>query len=126
MIKNIKVLKIISFYLLLLIMFSIPTIGTCYDIPLKDESKIFNTKDLGKLSMIAILSIVGSIVKYLNYRDKEVTMNIREKYGTPCGVLEWQKGFDTMKLEIYKDRIFIFRNEILYKSIELSSSSLEY
>ena len=76
--------------------------------------------------MIAILSIVGSIVKYLNYRDKEVTMNIREKYGTPCGVLEWQKGFDTMKLEIYKDRIFIFRNEILYKSIELSSSSLEY
>lgn len=126
MIKNIKVLKIISLYLILFIMVSISSIGACYDISLQKESRVFNTKNVGKLSMIAMLSTIGLIVKYLNHKDKETTINIREKFGSPYSILEWQKGFDIMRLEIYKDRIFIFRNEILYKSIELSSSTLEY
>ena len=113
-----KFLRFISLSLSLLIMLrSFPALG--------NESRIFNTKNVGKLTMIAVLSLVGLIVKYLNYKDNETTAYIRDRFGSPSNVLELRKGFDIWKLEIYENKIFIFRNGVLYKSIELSEFSSE-
>lgn len=113
-------LKIISLSLFLFITLSFFFASKiCYGMSINNKPGIFNTKNFGKLSMIAMLSIMGLIVKYLNHKDKEVIINIRDNFGLPYNALEFQKGFDIWKLEIYEDRIFIFRNEIFYKSIEL-------
>lgn len=111
-------LRIISLFLSLIFMSSsFQALG--------NESRIFNTKNAGKLTMLAVLSLVGLVVKYLNHKDNETTANIRDRFGLPPNVLELRKGFDVWKLEIYEDRIFIFRNGVLYKSIELSEFSSE-
>ncbi len=119
MIYGMKSLKIVSLFLSLLLMLSSFS-------ALGNEPRIFNTKNAGKLSMIAVLCFVGLTVKYLNHKDKETTANIRDRFGLPSNVLELQKGFDTWRLEIYKDRVFVFRNEVLYKSIEISQIPLEH
>ncbi len=125
MIYKINFLKITSSYLFFLMILSFPA-GVCNASSMNNGIKILNTKNSGKLSMIAMLSVMGLIVRYLNNKDKETAINIKNKFGTPCHVLELQKGFDIWRLEIHTNWIFIFRNEILYKSIELSDFPSEH
>lgn len=118
MIYSPKYLRVISLSLsLIIISSSFPALG--------NESRIFKTKNAGKLAMVAMLSLVGLVVKYLNHKDNKTTACIRDKFELPTNVLELRKGFDVWKLEIYEDRIFIFRNGVLYKSVELSEFSSE-
>ena len=82
---------------------------------LSAEGRVLNTKTVGKLTMIAILSATAFVVRMLVNRDRNETARLREQLGTPDKSIEFQEGFDHWRVEWYGNRAYIFRNAVLYR-----------
>jgi hypothetical protein len=79
------------------------------------EDRFLRTKTVGKLTMVAILSAVAFVVKMLVDKDRKEVANLHERLGLPDRSIEFQEGFDRWRVEWYGDRVYIFRNGILYR-----------
>ena len=106
-------MKIMSISLVIILIFS-----------LSAEARLLSTKTIGKLSMIAILSVTAFVVKALVNRDQKEATRLHERLGAPDRSIEFQEGFDHWRMEWYGDRAYIFRNGVLYRQeAHLSTSS---
>jgi len=74
-----------------------------------------DTKTVGKLTMIAILSATAFVVKKLVDRDRKELKELHERFGLPDRSVEFQEGFDHWRVEWYGDHVYIFRNGVLHK-----------
>ena len=99
-------LKIISISMIIIMVFPLSVSA---------EDRFLDTKMVGKLTMIAILSAVTVVVKMLVDRDRGEAAILREKLGLPDSSIQFQKGFDHWQVEWYKNNVYIFRNGFLYK-----------
>ena len=97
-------MKIISISLIIFLAFS-----------LSAEAGILDTKTVGKLTMIAVLSATAFVVKILVNRDQNRTARLREQLGTPDKSIEFQEGFDHLRVEWYGKDAYIFRNGVFYR-----------
>lgn len=97
-------MKTISISLIIVLVFS-----------LSAEGRVLDTKTVGKLTMVAILSATAFVVKMLVNRDQKRTARLRERLGTPDRSMEFRGGFDHWRVEWHGDYTYIFRNGILYK-----------
>ena len=79
------------------------------------SSPFLDTKMVGKLTMIAVLSVTAFLVKALVQRDKKEAVELHEKLGMPDRSMEFREGFDHWRMEWYGDRVYIFRNGVLHK-----------
>jgi hypothetical protein len=104
-----KVIKITSVFVIFALMCPLPA---------KPDTPFVNTKLLGKLTMVAILSVNAFIVKKLVDRDINKTISIHKNLGLPDRVVEYQEGFDHWRIEWYGDYIYTFRNGVFsYKRV---------
>jgi len=78
------------------------------------EGQFLRTKTVGKLTMIATLSAVAFVVKMLVDRDRKEVARLHERLGLPDRSVEFQEGFDRWRVEWYENRVYIFRNGVLY------------
>ncbi|MFC1714338.1 hypothetical protein ACFL6S_11780 [Candidatus Poribacteria bacterium] len=97
-------MKTISISLIVFLVFS-----------LSAEGSVFDTKTVGKLTMIAVLSTAAFVVKMLVKRDQDKTARLREQLGAPDKSMEYKEGFDLWRVEWYGGRSYIFRNGVLYR-----------
>ena len=109
---TIKVIKITSIFVIFALM---------YPLPARSETQFVNTKMLGKLTMVAILSATAFIVKKLADRDIKETARIRENLGSPDRVIEFQEGFDHWRIEWHANYIYAFRNGLFSYRREVNS-----
>jgi len=72
-------------------------------------------KTQGKLGMIAILSGVAILTRYLVKRDIRASENLRTKLGTPDRIDEFGRGFDRWRVQWHGDQHYLFRNNLFYK-----------
>lgn len=96
-------MKIISLSIIIFMLFALPT-------------KALDTKTLGKLTMVGILSATAFVVKMLVNRDQGAIDKLRESLGTPDRIIEFQKGFDHWRLEWYGENVYYFRNGFVCES----------
>lgn len=96
-------MRIISISLITILVFS-----------LSAEAGVLDTKTLGKLAMITILSAAAFVVKMLVNRDKNETIRLHKQLGAPDKSMEFREGFDRWRVEWYGDHAYIFRNGMLY------------
>ncbi len=97
-------IKIISISLITVLVFS-----------LSAEAGGLDTKTLGKLTMITILSAAAFVVKVLINRDRNETIMLHRQLGQPDKSMEFREGFDRWRVEWYGDRAYIFRNGMLHR-----------
>ena len=64
--------------------------------------------------MVAILSGVAFLTRYLVKRDTRASENLRAKLGNPDRAIEIERGFDQWRVQWHGDRRYLFRNSILY------------
>jgi hypothetical protein len=87
--------------------------------PLSTEAgPLLDTKTVGKLTMIAILSVTAFVVKMLVQQDIEAAAEVHEKLGDPDRSMEFREGFDHWREEWYGDRVYIIRNGVLHKQYQ--------
>ena len=79
------------------------------------DDQFLSTKTLGKLTMIAVLSVSAFVVRMLVNRDRREAVRLHESLGPPDRSEEFQQGFDHWRVEWYGDRAYIFRNGVLYR-----------
>ena len=65
--------------------------------------------------MVAILSGVAILTRYLVKRDIRASEKLQAKLGTPDCIAEFERGFDRWRVQWHGDRHYLFRNNILYK-----------
>ncbi len=82
------------------------------------KSPLLDTKILGKLTMIVVLSATAFVVKMLVQRDKKEAVELHEKLGMPDKSMEFREGFDHWRVEWYGDRVYVFRNGVLHKQYQ--------
>lgn len=82
---------------------------------LSAQAGVLDTKTLGKLTMITILSAAAFVVKMLINRDRNETARLREQLGAPDKSMEFREGFDRWRVEWHGDHAYIFRNGMLYR-----------
>ncbi len=97
-------MKIISIFIIIALAF-----------PVSAEARFLNTKTAGKLTMIAILLATAYVVNMLVNRDRKEAIRLHERLGAPDRSVEFQEGFDHWRVEWYGDKVYTFRNGVLYK-----------
>ena len=97
-------MKIISISLVTVLVFSLSV-----------EAGVLDTKTVGKLTMITILSAAAFVVKMLINRDRNETIRLHKQLGAPDKSMEFREGFDRWRVEWRGDHAYIFRNGRLYK-----------
>ncbi len=95
-------MKTISASIIILILFSLPAMA-------------LDTKTLGKLTMVGVLSVAAFVVKMLNDNDHKAVARLHKTLGQPDKIIEYQKGFDHWRLEWYGDKIYFFRNGVIHE-----------
>ncbi len=78
------------------------------------QDQLLSTKTVGKLSMIAILSVTAFVIKMLVDRDRKEVARLHEKLGPADKSIESQEGFDHWRMEWYGDRVYTFRNGVFF------------
>ena len=94
---------------LLLVVFLLTSVSTAHSISIKTR---------GKLTLAAILSGIAILTKYLADRDKQTVEELHAKLGKPDRVVEYERGFDFMRIECYGNQKYIFRNQVFQKMVE--------
>jgi hypothetical protein len=84
-----------------------------------------DTKTVGKLTMIAILSVTAFVVKMLVRRDMKAAAELHERPGAPDRSMEFREGFDQWRVEWYEDRIYVFRNGVLQRQYQQHSKTFK-
>ncbi len=79
--------------------------------------RFLGTKTVGKLTMIAILLAAAFVVKILVDNDREEAVRLHEHLGPPDRSMEFQEGFDHWRMEWYGNRVYVFRNGVLYSRV---------
>lgn len=77
-----------------------------------------STKTAGKLGLVAILSGVAFLTRYLVNKDIRTIEQLHTRFGKPDRVVEFESGFDRWRVERYGNRRYFFRNNILQKIAE--------
>ena len=72
-----------------------------------------STKTVGKLALVAVLSGVAVLTRYLVKKDIRTVEELHARLGEPDRVVEFERGFDRWRLEQYGDRRYFFRNNLL-------------
>ena len=79
----------------------------------KADAQLIDTKIQGKLSLVILLTGLAVLTKMLVNNDKKEVEELHSMLGTPDRVIEFQKGFDTWRIEWYGKKGYLFRNEVL-------------
>jgi hypothetical protein len=109
--KDTKVLiKIISAFIIVALIF-----------PFSAQADVLNTKNVGKLTMVAVLSVTAFFVKKLVDRDINKTVMIRKELSTPDRYVEFQQGFDSWRVEWHGENIYVFRNGIFSHKMNIAT-----
>jgi hypothetical protein len=87
--------------------------------PLSAKANSPNTKTLGKLTMVGILSITAFVVKKLVDSEIDKTAKIRQNFGTADNVMEFRDGFDQWRTEWHGKFVYTFKNGIFLRKQEL-------
>jgi len=101
MIKGKHLIKILSIMMILAMMSQFSA-----------QAKILGTKNVGKITMIASLSIVSFIVKKLVDQDVKETIKLKNELGKPDSYFEFQEGFDNWRIEWHGEFAYVFRNGV--------------
>ena len=72
-------------------------------------------KTQGKLGLVAILSGVAILTRYLVKRDIRASEKLRAELGAPDRTIEFERGFDQWRLQWHAERQYLFRNNLLFK-----------
>ena len=102
--NSIKMKKIIGYVLI-----------TSLLVAIAPKANSVTPKAQGKLGMIAILSGVAILTRYLVKRDIRASENLRTKLGPPDRIDEYERGFDRWRVQWHGDQHYLFRNNLLYK-----------
>jgi len=89
--------------------------------PLSINAHSQHTKTIGKLTMIAILSVTAFVTKKLVDRDIDKTSKIRQNLTTADRVIEFQDGFDQWRIEWHGNFVYVFKNGIFQHKRELKA-----
>ncbi len=89
--------------------------------PIHVRADVLNTKNVGKLTMVVILSVTAFLVKKLVNRDIDKTIKVREELGKPDRHIEFHEGFDYWRVEWYGDDVYVFRNDIFSHRMNLTT-----
>ena len=82
-------------------------------------------KTRGKLGMVAILSGVAILTRYLVKRDIHATEKLRAELGAPDRTIEFERGFDHWRLQWHDERKYLFRNNLLYRITKRNTANDE-
>ena len=77
----------------------------------------------GKLALVAMLSGVAILTRYLVKRDIRTSKELHAQLGAPDRIVEFERGFDRWRIEWYCNRRYFFRNDVLHK---MSKHESEY
>ena len=77
--------------------------------------RFLDTKMVGKLTMVAILSVTALVVRMLIERDRNETAKLHQKLGAPDRSIEFQEGFCHWRVEWHGNSVYIFRDGSLYE-----------
>jgi hypothetical protein len=83
------------------------------------QADVLNTKNVGKLTMVAILSVTAFFVKKLVDKDIKKTAKIRKELNTPDRYVEFHEGFDSWRVEWHGEYIYVFRNGVFSHKMNL-------
>ncbi len=103
MMKTIKLIKITAIFVIFVLICPLPA---------RSDDQFLNKKMLGKITMVAVLSVTSFVVKKLVNRDIRETTKIHKKLGKPDKVIEFQEGFDYWRMEWHGDYVYAFRNGV--------------
>jgi len=79
----------------------------------KANAQLIDTKMQGKLSLVILLTGLAVLIKMLVNNDKKEVEELHSILGPPDRVTEFQKGFDTWRIEWYGEKGYLLRNEVL-------------
>ena len=79
----------------------------------KADAQLIDTKMQGKLSLVILLTGLAVLTKILVNDDKKEMEELHSMLGPPDRTMEFQKGFDTWRIEWYGEKSYLFRNEVL-------------
>ena len=65
--------------------------------------------------MVAILSGIAILTRYLVKRDIHASEKLRAKLGAPDLTIKFERGFDGWRVQWHRDQHYLFRNNILQK-----------
>ncbi|MDE0300162.1 MAG: hypothetical protein OXN17_16125 [Candidatus Poribacteria bacterium] len=82
-------------------------------------------KTKGKLGLVAMLSGIAALTRYLVKRDIRANQKLRAELGDPDRTIEFERGFDHWRVEWHGDSRYQFRNNVLYKILQRQSESNE-
>ena len=82
-------------------------------------------KTQGKLGMVAILSGVAILTRYLIKRDIRASEKLRAKLGTPDRIIEFERGFDYWRVQWHGNQHYLYRNNVLYKMSKWNATTDE-
>ena len=74
----------------------------------------------GKIALGVILSGVAYTTHTLIKRDRQAAEKLRHRLGVPERVVQFERGFDLWRIEYYRDRHYIFRNNRLLTKTNFS------
>ena len=83
-----------------------------------------SAKTQGKLALVAILSSVAILTKYLVGRDQQAVKALHAKLGPPERVTKFERGFDQWRIEWYGNRRYVFQNDVLQKATNTKPSKI--
>lgn len=65
--------------------------------------------------MVAILSGVAILTRYLVKRDTRASEKLHAKLGDPDRAIEFERGFDQWRIQWHGNRHYLFRNGVFCK-----------
>ena len=83
-----------------------------------------STKLKGKIALGVILSGVAYTTHTLIKRDRQTAAELRHHLGAPERVVQFERGFDSWRIEHYGNRHYIFRNNRLLTKTNFSFSNM--
>jgi hypothetical protein len=98
-----KLIKITSIFIILVLICPLSA---------RSNDQFLDTKMIGKITMVAILSVTAFVVKILVNKDVKETTKIRKNLGIPDKIIEFQEGFDYWRMECYGNYVYAFRNGV--------------
>ena len=65
----------------------------------KAQSRFLDTKTRGKLSLVILLAGIAVVTELLVNLDRKDVEKLHEKLGPPDKIVEFQRGFDRIRME---------------------------
>ncbi len=85
----------------------------CLVYGLTPAAEAISVKLRGKIALGVILSGVAYTTHALIKRDRQAAAELRHQLGAPEQVVQFERGFDLWRIEHYRNRHYVFRNNRL-------------